>query len=105
MIRLTDRATQQLEQLRRQRRLSHDESVRLVPDGAGSLKMAVDRIAGDDIVVPTPDAPLVVVKQSVANHLGHVILDYHDDDGSAAAESFVLRREPRTNGHVFATVE
>jgi hypothetical protein len=102
MIRLTERATEQLEHVREQRRLAPDESVRLVPDGAGSLKMMVDRIDGDDIVVPTPDAPLVVVNQSVANHLGHVVLDYHGDDGDAATESFVLRREPRANGDVFA---
>jgi hypothetical protein len=101
MIRLTPRATQQLEEVRLQRHLAREQSLRLIPDGAGSLKMVVDTIADDDIVLPTLETPLVIVKRSIAGYLGHVVLDYEDDADSLAAQSFVIRREPRANGHAF----
>ena len=97
MIKITDKATQEIHRARQEGGIPEEQGVRLAPDGAGSLRMVFDTPHTEDVVVRDGESPVLIVDRNVAGHLNSMVLDY-EDGASSERNGFCLRQGGEDNG-------
>ena len=94
MIRVTDRATDVLQETLLAKGVEADQAVRLTSDGKGGLGMDIGRVRPDDEVLRRDQQVVLAVDRQVASHLTGYVLDYQDGSGSnGTSPGFVLGQE------------
>jgi Fe-S cluster assembly iron-binding protein IscA len=75
MLNVTERAADQLEEVRSANEASPDQGVRLTPDERGGIGMTVDAPHDGDEVIHRGDEPLVIVDSRITEFLDGAELD------------------------------
>jgi Fe-S cluster assembly iron-binding protein IscA len=91
MIRLTDRATEELKDILATNQTPEDRGVKLVPGEAGGVAMIIDRAREGDDVVDGEQRPLLIVDASIAGRLDGVTLDASSEGPEGDGPRFFLR--------------
>ena len=76
MIRLTERASEALREMLRHGRAPNDQGVKLFPDPAGGVAMAIAPTAEGDEVVEDEDRLVLIVDAEIAGRLDGALLDF-----------------------------
>jgi hypothetical protein len=93
VIELTGAAIDKLRTVRLRRSLDHEHGVRVEPNSEGKLRLMIDAVHGDDLVIEDEGEPLIVVSPDLAERLGRATLDFATSQAEGRGPRFVMRRK------------